>query len=68
MKTRPIVLTSEQAAAHVNPARITNGAHVGVPFLCAECHTKLRSEAQAQAHDCVLDCGLYKLLDADHED
>lgn len=61
MRTQPIVLTPEQAAAHVNPARIVSGHHEGVPFLCAECHTKLRSHAAAEAHDCMLDCGLYEL-------
>ena len=61
MATKPIVLTPEQVAAHVNPARVSDGRHVGVPFLCDECHMKLRSKAAAESHDCVMDCGLYSL-------
>lgn len=60
MATTPITLTHQQSAAHVNPARIVPLDRWRVRFLCQECHTFL-TEAQTEAHDCVLDCGLYKL-------
>ena len=60
MRTKPIVLTPGQAAAHKNPARISVLSRSGHRYICDECHVYL-NENQIERHDCVLDCGLYVL-------